>query len=169
MTCKICRHSNIFGLKKKESWHFWCCCSRKCTYFCTYLTLSVPYFSQHLSSVFFFFLFFFFVFFFLFFICCFYLFFCLFVFVLFIIIIIIITIIITIIIIIVIIIKLSFGKKFICKVERLKVKQRRSRWDDSISGSMLLAKAYFYRMWQWKSYITKTRLFKYIENFTPEN
>ena len=29
--------------------------------------------------------------------------------------------------------KLSFGKTFICKVERLNVKQRRSRWDGSLS------------------------------------
>ena len=29
--------------------------------------------------------------------------------------------------------KLSFGKTFICKVERLNVKQRRSRWDGSMS------------------------------------
>ena len=33
--------------------------------------------------------------------------------------------------------KLSIGKTFICKVERLNVKQRRSRWD----GSLLFAKA----------------------------
>ena len=40
--------------------------------------------------------------------------------------------------------KLSFGKKFICKLERLNVKQRRSRdWAVS-SGSMLFAKAYYY-------------------------
>ena len=29
--------------------------------------------------------------------------------------------------------KLTFGKKFICKVERLNVKQYRSRWDGSLS------------------------------------
>ena len=29
--------------------------------------------------------------------------------------------------------KLSFGKTFICKVERQNVKQRRSRWDGSLS------------------------------------
>ena len=29
--------------------------------------------------------------------------------------------------------KLSFGKMFICKVEKLNVKQRRSRWDGSLS------------------------------------
>ena len=29
--------------------------------------------------------------------------------------------------------KLSFGKTFICKVKRLNVKQRRSRWDGSLS------------------------------------
>ena len=29
--------------------------------------------------------------------------------------------------------KLSFGKTYICKVERLNVKQRRSRWDGSLS------------------------------------
>ena len=46
-------------------------------------------------------------------------------------------------------------KKFICEVERLNVKQRRSRWDGSLwavsSGSMLFAKAFYYRLWQWKS------------------
>ena len=40
--------------------------------------------------------------------------------------------------------KLSIGKKFICKVERLNVKQRRSRWNGSLwtasSRSMLFAK-----------------------------
>ena len=35
--------------------------------------------------------------------------------------------------------KLSIGKKFICKVERLNVKQRRSWWDGSLSGSTLFA------------------------------
>ena len=43
--------------------------------------------------------------------------------------------------------KLSFGKTFICKVERLNVKQHRSRWDGSMSP-MLFAKAYYYRLWQ---------------------
>ena len=42
--------------------------------------------------------------------------------------------------------KLSLGKKFIFKVERLNVKQHRSRWDCSwwavSSGSMLFAQAY---------------------------
>ena len=51
--------------------------------------------------------------------------------------------------------KLMLGKKFIRKAERLNVKQRRSRWDGSLwavsSGSMLFAKAYYYRLWQWKS------------------
>ena len=50
--------------------------------------------------------------------------------------------------------KLLFVKKFICKVERLNIKQRRSRWDGLLwavsSGSMLFAKAYYYRLWQWK-------------------
>ena len=46
--------------------------------------------------------------------------------------------------------KLSFGKTCICKVERLNVKQRRSRWDGS-SWPMLYAKAYYYRLWQRKS------------------
>ena len=41
-------------------------------------------------------------------------------------------------------------KKIICKVESLNVKQRISRWAVS-SGSMLFAKAYYYRLWQWKS------------------
>ena len=40
--------------------------------------------------------------------------------------------------------KLSLGKKFICKLARLNVKQRRSRWLLAVSfGSMLFAKAYF--------------------------
>ena len=46
--------------------------------------------------------------------------------------------------------KLSIGKKFICKVD-----QRRPRWDGSLavsSESMLFAKAYYYRLWQWKSW-----------------
>ena len=51
--------------------------------------------------------------------------------------------------------KLSPGKKFICKVERLNVKQRRSRWDGSLwavsSGSVLFAKACYYHLCQWKS------------------
>ena len=46
--------------------------------------------------------------------------------------------------------KLSLEKQFIPKVERLNVKQRRSRWDGS-SGSMLFAKAYYYRLWRRKS------------------
>ena len=50
--------------------------------------------------------------------------------------------------------KLSVGKKFICKVEILNVKQRRSWWDGSLwavsPGSTLFAKAYYYRLWQWK-------------------
>ena len=50
--------------------------------------------------------------------------------------------------------KLSIGKKLICKV-KLNVKQRRSWWDGSLwavsSGSTLFAKAYYYRLWQWKS------------------
>ena len=51
---------------------------------------------------------------------------------------------------------LSIGRKFICKVERLSAKRRRSRWDGSLwavsSGSTLFAKAYYYyRLWQWKS------------------
>ena len=37
-----------------------------------------------------------------------------------------------------------------CMHERLTVKQRRSLWAVS-SGSMLFAKAYCYRLWQWKS------------------
>ena len=52
--------------------------------------------------------------------------------------------------------KLSIGKKFIRKVERLNVKQHRSRWDGSLwavsSGATLFAKAYYCRLWQWKSY-----------------
>ena len=51
--------------------------------------------------------------------------------------------------------ELSLRKKFICKVERLNVKQHRSRWDGSLSAvsskSMLFAKSSYYRLWQWKS------------------
>ena len=50
--------------------------------------------------------------------------------------------------------KLSLRKKLICKVKSLNVKQCRSRWNDSgavSSGSTLFAKAYDYRLWQWKS------------------
>ena len=61
--------------------------------------LSLPNFRRHLSSVFFFFFFFFFCFF-----CCFF-FFCIFF----------------------VFNKLLLGRKFLCKVERLNVKQRRSR------------------------------------------
>ena len=43
--------------------------------------------------------------------------------------------------------KLSLGKTFKCKVDRLNVKQRRSL----SSGSMLFSKAYYYRLWHWKS------------------
>ena len=71
-------------------------------------TLSAPNFRRHLSSVFFC-VFFFVVFFF-----CFCFFFILFYFFFY-------------------LNKLSFGKTFICKVERLNVKQRRSRWDGSLS------------------------------------
>ena len=46
--------------------------------------------------------------------------------------------------------KLSIEKKFICKVERLNVKQRKSWWAVS-SGSKLFAKAFYSRLWQWKS------------------
>ena len=67
--------------------------------------------------------------------------------------------------------KLSPGKTFTCKVLRLNVKQRRSRWDGSLwavsSGSMLFAKKktknktkktnYYYRLWQWKSSTTLRR------------
>ena len=54
--------------------------------------------------------------------------------------------------------KLSFGKTFICKVERLNVKQRRSRWDGSLSRLFWIyavCKSYYYRLWQWKSYKEK--------------
>ena len=51
--------------------------------------------------------------------------------------------------------RLSIGKKFICKV-KLNVRQRRSWWDGSLwgfsFGSMLFAKAYYYCLWQWKSF-----------------
>ena len=88
------------------------------------LTLSLPNFRRHLSSVFFF--------------CCF-------------------------------LNNLLLRKKFIrYKFERLNVKQRRSRWDGSLwavsSGSMLFAKPYYYRLWQWRSllylFITKNENFK---------
>ena len=41
--------------------------------------------------------------------------------------------------------KQSLEKKFIHKVERLNVKQRRS---NELSRSMLFAKVYYYRLWQ---------------------
>ena len=47
--------------------------------------------------------------------------------------------------------KLSFGKTFICKVEGLNVKQRRSRWDGSLSRLIwiyVVCKSYYYRLWQ---------------------
>ena len=51
--------------------------------------------------------------------------------------------------------KLSIGNKFICKVERLNVKQHRFWWDGSLwavsSESTLFAKAFYHRLWQWKS------------------
>ena len=47
--------------------------------------------------------------------------------------------------------KLSRGKKFICKAERLNPKQHGSWWDGSSSGSTLFANNYYYRLWQWKS------------------
>ena len=53
--------------------------------------------------------------------------------------------------------KLSIGKKFICKVERLNVKKRRSRWDGSLSASTLFTKTYYYRLWQRKSLISVSK------------
>ena len=50
--------------------------------------------------------------------------------------------------------KPSFGKTFICKVERPNVKQRRSRWDGSLSRLIWIyavCKSYYCRLWQWKS------------------
>ena len=58
--------------------------------------------------------------------------------------------------------KLSIWKKFKCKVERLILRQRRSRWDGSLwavsSGSMLFAKAYYLRLWQWE--LNKIKILK---------
>ena len=75
--------------------------------------------------------------------------------------------------------KLSLEKKFTCKVERLNVKQRRSRWDGSLwavsSGSMLFAKTYYYRMWQWNNWRIPCALsqpsavFPLISVWFPEN
>ena len=57
--------------------------------------------------------------------------------------------------------KLSLGKKFVCKIERLNISECRSRWDWSLwaisTGSMLFAKALYYSLWQWKSKITKQK------------
>ena len=52
--------------------------------------------------------------------------------------------------------KLLLEKKFIRKIERLNVKQRRFRWDGSYEPSHLdlrcLQNLLLYRLWQWKSY-----------------
>ena len=71
--------------------------------------------------------------------------------------------------------KLSMERNLYLKlIERPNVKQRRSRWDGSLwtvsSGSMLFAKAYYYRLWQLSMLgkIFSCQHFKIFFSFSPK-